>query len=599
MDISQKVRADTDGQSIWVECDSFSNRDYVALVPGAKWRANDGLWQLNLTWASCKALRSLFGENLELGDALIQWGINENQSRIVPCMSLRDVLNPGKPYPMEFDDRLYPYQVAGSMFLTAAKKAILSDPVGAGKSATSISAAKYLNSLPMLVVAPKSTLIGWQREVERWWPGIPCYVIDGDKKKRQTKILEVLDAPGIVIINWESLRLHSRLSPYGSTRLSEEERTPKELNHVEWKIVVADEGHRAANPTSKQTRALWFIGHSPSVEYRWILTGTPMTDQIDTLFSPLHFIEPNEWPSKVAFIDRYAQTRVVPWGSGIEIIGLNRDNEEEFQEIFQPRFRRMPKEIILPQLPPIQRTRRYLEMSAVQRRCYEEMAEEMVTETESGELLIAANPAVKMMRLVQFSSATVDMVNMHHSEENEDHDPEDNLVARLVDPSNKLDALEDDLSDLIAAGESIIVFAVSRQLIEMAEKRLQKAKIPFSVIKGNQNSSFRQQQIDDFQNKKVPVILVVISAGGTGVNLTRGRIAIFLQRSWDFVSNHQAEGRLHRIGSEKYAAIEIIDYISQNTVDEAVVQVAEGKEFALEQIVRDRDAVRRLLQGMV
>jgi SNF2 family DNA or RNA helicase len=244
-------------------------------------------------------------------------------------------------------------------------------------------------------------------------------------------------------------------------------------------------------------------------------------------------------------------------------------------------------------------------MTEPQRTAYEQMAEEMFAETESGELLIAANPAVKMLRMVQFSSATVDMVNMSAQypegidrrivEEAEAIDPE--LIARLVDPSNKLDALMDDLPDLINAGEQIVVFAVSRQLIEMAEERLKKAKIKFSVIKGNQKQAFRQEQIDRFQNGQVPVILVVIAAGGVGITLTAARIGIFLQRSWSFIDNHQAEGRLHRIGSEIHSSIEYIDYISEETVDEVVVEVAEGKELRLEEIVRDRDTVRRLLHG--
>lgn len=610
--MSESILATTDYENLYVTCDTISNRDLVALVPGAKWRSTPGHWELNLTWASCKQLRSVFGEKLELGDTVIDWATQELESRIKPCMELRNCL-----YPSDLgidirslDPRLYGYQVAGAQFLASANHGILSDPPGAGKTATAISAARILNILPVLVVAPKSTLVSWGREVEQWWPGTPVYVVDGTKEKRSRIILEAIDKPGFVIINWESVRRHSRLSAYGSMRLrgciicnsnggaangsqNDCHRCEKELNQVPFRLVIADEAHRMQKPQSIQTRAVWYIGDSASVERRWALTGTPLTNQIDSLWSILRYINKEEWPSRVAFIDRYALTRIVPWGSGSEVIGLNPDHEEEFQEIFQPRFRRMPKEIILPQLPPIIRTRRYLQMSTAQRTSYDMMREHMLAETESGDLLIAANPAVKMLRLVQYSSAMVDMISRNEDEEDVD------IVARLCDPSNKLDALMDDLPDLIEAGEQIVVFAVSRQLIEMAETRLTKAKIKYSVIKGNQKQSFRQSQIDDFQNGEVPVILVVIQAGGVGVNLTAGRIGIFLQRSWSFVDNHQAEGRIHRIGSEKYDSIEYIDYISEGTVDEVVVEVAEGKEIRLEEVIRDREAVRRLLSGEI
>lgn len=611
--MSQTVKIDTDGRRIYATCESFSNRDLVALVTGAKWRVGPAHWEMPLTWAACKQIRSLLGEDLEIGDDLIDWGYEEYQNRIEPCMRMRDVLVPEDR--TGFDPKMYPYQVAGAKFLVAAQHAILSDPPGAGKTCTAVSAARLLDALPALVIAPKSTLVSWGREVEQWWPGSPVYVVDGNKKERQEIILQAIDKPGFVVINWESVWRHSRLAPYGSMRLSEEHRTEKELNHVPFKLVIADEAHRMANAQSIQTRAVWHLGDAPAVQNRWALTGTPLTNQIDTLWPVLRYINKEEWPSRVAYIDRYALIRIVPWGSGTEVIGLNPANEEEFQEIFQPRFRRMPKEIILPQLPPIQRTRRYLEMSEVQRRCYEEMMEDMVAETESGELLIAANPAVKTIRMVQFSSAAVDMVERAASTEPvlaevEETDQnraltDEELVgtgefhARLVDPSNKLDALMDDLPDLIEAEESIVVFAVSRQLIEMAEKRLKDKKIKYAVIKGGQKASFRQQQIDDFQNKKVSIILVVIAAGGVGITLTTGRIAIFLQRSWSFIDNHQAEGRLHRIGSEIHKAIEIIDYISRGTVDEVVVQVAEGKEISLERIVRDRESIQKLMRGEV
>lgn len=596
------VTATTDGQSLFVTCELFADRDIVGLVPGAKWRANHGHWELNLTWSSCKQLRSLFGDELELDQSVIDWATEELENRINPCMELRDMVQPPPntmlwiPNHAEQCD-LYGYQKVGAHFLETARHCILADPPGAGKTAQAVSAARNTGALPALVIAPKSTLISWGREVERWWPGIPVYVVSGTKKQRTKIFEEAQKEPGFVIINWESVRLHSRLAPYGSMRLTPEHRTDKELNQIPFRLIIADEAHRMANPTSIQTRAVWHLGDQDSVEYRWALTGTPMTKQIDTIWSVLRFLNKEEHPSRVAFIDRYALTRIVSWGSGIEVVGINRQNQEEFQEIFKPRFRRMPKEIILPQLPPIVRTRRYLEMSDVQRRCYEEMAEEMVAETESGDLLIAANPAVKMLRMVQFSSAAVDFVQNSAVSEEEGVDDPQLPRPRLIDPSNKLDAIMDDIPDWMEADESVAVFAMSRQLIEMLQIRLDKKDIAYSVIKGGQTPKRRQSNIDDFQNGITKIILVVIQAGGVGLTLTAARIGAFLQRSWSFIDNHQAEGRLHRIGSEIHASIEIVDYVSEGTVDETVIEVAEGKEVKLEEIVRDREAIRKMLHG--
>lgn len=583
--MSEIILADlNENQSkIEVTAKSFSGRNMVALIPGAKWK--NGHWELPVTFAACKQLRYTFGEDIEFSDELIEWGWIEVNSRINPSLELRSSL--GSDNPENYDKRLYSYQSAGADFLISAGNAILSDPPGAGKTAQAISAARRLNALPALVIAPKSTLISWSREIETWWPSCPSYVITGTKEKRESLLEESRKNPGFVILNWESVRLHSRLAPYGSMRLSDNERRDGTLNTIPFKLIIADEAHRMTNPKSKQTRAVWAIGDMTSIRNRWALTGTPLTNQIDTIWPILRFLCKEEHPSRVAFIDRYALTRPVPWGQGVEVIGLNPANEEEFQDIFQPRLRRMPKEVILPQLPPIQRVSRFIPMTDAQASLYNRMAEEMLAVTETGEFIIAANPAVRMMRMVQFSSSCADVMIGDDGE----------LHTRLKDPSNKLDTLMDDLSDLLEAGESIVVFAVSRQLIEMAEDRLQKKKINYSVIKGDQTMAIRQLNIDNFQQGNSKVCLVVIAAGGIGITLTAARIGIFLQRSWSYVENNQAEGRLHRIGSERHEAIEIIDYISEGTADNTVVQVAEGKAVSLEEIVRDEEAIRRMLYG--
>lgn len=571
------VEINEDNTRINLEC-PFVDKDLAMTIPGARWDRTNHYCHVPLTFASCKQLRGIFEERLEIGDSLYKWALEELESRVIPCLELRQSLEPSAPN--ELCEGLYPFQQAGAQFLILAKQAILADPMGSGKTVQAIAAARILNSLPALIVCPNSMKKTWEKELERWWPDAPTYVIEGSKKKRSEKILECLKNPGFVIINWESMRLHSRLSPYGSLRLSEEERQPKELNQIPFRLAIADEAHRMKDPTSKQTRAVWNVGHGPAVEYRWALTGTPLTNTPETLWPLLFFINEKEHPSKTAFINRYCDTAPSRWGPGLDIFGLKEETKDEFFEIFDPRFRRMPKEVILPNLPPIQRIRKYITMGDEQRRSYRTMAEEMVTEDDEGNLIIAVNPVSKLTRLIQYSSASIRIV--------------DN-IARLVDPSCKLDQLMADLPDYLEAEESIVVFAVSRQLIEMAEKRLEKKGVPFSVIKGNQTADFRQQQIDQFQDKKVPVILVVLAAGGTGITLTTGRIAIFLQRSYSYVDQSQAEARIHRIGSEGHESIMIVDYITEGTVERHVCDMLEGKAEQLEAIVRDREAVRRML----
>lgn len=573
------IRVEILNNRIYIDSE-MREKELCKSIPGARFDRDERKWHVPLTWAACRQLRGTFQLRLEIGPNLIYWAQKELAYRIKPAMLLREALDLAAQRP-EFDG-LYSFQKAGAEFLLTAKNALLGDPMGAGKTIQVIAAAKIANALPMLVVCPASMRRTWAREVAKWWPDAPVYVVEGTATKRQKTLAAAAENPGVVVINWESVRLHSRLAPYGSVTLTDAEKTPKELNQIPFKIVVADEAHRMKDPKSKQCRALWATAHSPTVVYRWALTGTPLTKAPDTLYPVLHFLDPLSWPGKTAFIDRYTMSAFNHWG-GLEVFGIKPDMEPEFFAIFDPMFRRMPKNIILPQLPPITYERRYVEMGTKQAKAYNSMAESLYAETDDGSMVIARNPISQLTRLTQFASSYTE-------------DTPDGL--RLSDPSCKLDQLMDDLEDYLSDDEGVVVFAQSRQLIRLASQRLEKANIDHSVIEGGQSPDQRQNSIDAFQEGKVNVILVVIAAGGVGITLTRGRIGIFLQRSWSNVDQQQAIGRIHRIGSERHNSIVVIDYVTGGTVEEGQLEVLDGKEDMLQEIVRDRAAIQRLLKGI-
>jgi SNF2 family DNA or RNA helicase len=512
----------------------------------------------------------------------MQWAKAELTERVGPAMQLREAMDAADNGSMA---GLYPFQRAGAQFLITAKNALLGDPMGAGKTVQTIAAAKSLNAIPALVICPSTMRRTWGREIEKWWPGTPVYIVEGTAAKRAKTLARASETPGFVVINWEAVRLHSRLAGYGSIALTQKERTPGALNEIPFKLVVADEAHRMKDPKSKQTRATWAVAHGPTVANRWALTGTPLTNAPDTLWPVLHYMDPTEWPSKTAFIERYCLKSFNIWG-GLDIFGIRPDREDEFFEIFQPRFRRMPKEVILPQLPPLVYSIREVEMNAKQQKCYDSMCESMFTETDDGDWVIASNPVSQLTRLTQYASAYIE------------EDSEGKLI--LSDPSSKLDALMDDLDDL---PKGLIIFAVSRQLLNMLAKRFEnrpKTKggpISYSIIQGGQSVDTRQNAIDAFQSEKVDHILVVIAAGGVGITLTRSDTEIFLQRPWSNVDRQQAIGRGHRIGSEIHETVNVIDYITKGTVEERQMDVLDEKAERLEEIVKDKDAIKRFLKG--
>lgn len=453
---------------------------------------------------------------------------------------------------------------------------------------------------PLLIACPNSTKISWEREIEKVWPGLTIHVVDGSLAKRR----KMLETPAhVVIINWESIRAHSRLKPFGSIALKKCQKCgglgdvketaceahPKELNKIEFKSVIGDEIHRIADPASKASRS--FKSATGDAEFRFGLSGTPIGGSPENLFSPLNWLSPESYPSKVKFIDRFCITSDNPWGGKI-VLGLRPEMEEEFFSGLDPYLRRMPNEIILPFLPPIIRSRRDVEMGTKQARAYKQMKEQMLSEIDNGDVIFTTSPLTKLTRLLQFATSYADVEYRDVYDDVTGLTTEKQFV-KLTDPSATLDALMEDLPDF--GDDSCIIFAVSSQLIKMLSARMTKLNIRHGLIIGDQDSKTRQMHMDAFQAGEIQFILVTIAAGGTGITLTQANTMIFLQRSWSLIENIQAEGRGRRIGSEKYDHIKIIDYVTKNTQQEKVFEAIDAKSDQLEVILRDKDLVRKFI----
>ena len=575
----------------------FKHKELVKQLPGATYLHKSNVWKLPLGWAGCLALRGVFGSELEIGPNLAAWASKEKMERVDPCLALRDALE------AEGSDKLYPYQRAGVQFLATARRALLADEMGTGKTRQAYMALMQLymqgeNPFPALVIAPNSTKISWKREGEAVWPGLVVQPIKGSAAQRRKQF----ETPAhVYVMNWESVRGHSRLAPYGSIGLKkcvecggvDERVTPtqcevheRELNQLEFNTVICDEVHRMKDPKAKQTRAVWAA--TGDAKFRFALSGTPIANAPDDLWTVLHWLSPEEWPSRTKYIDRYCDVSYNGWGA-VTVVGVKHNMEAEFFGALDPRMRRMPKELVLDFLPPVQYERRDVEMTPKQERAYNQMRDQMVAELDDDTQVVVTSPLVRVTRLLQFASAYATL----ESKFNETSQKEETFV-RLAKPSCKIDAFMSDIDDF--GDQSVVVFAQSRQLIEMLSEELSKKNIPHGLITGAQDADERQQHMDDFQAGKTKFILCTIQAGGTGITLTKGSIAVFLQRSWSMIDNNQAEARVHRIGSEQHDKITIIDYVTAGTIEEVVIDAVETKTERLEKILRDRELLARTIK---
>jgi SNF2 family DNA or RNA helicase len=609
---------------------SFHHRDLVKSIPGSSWSTKKRQWTLPLAWTSCVALRATFGAELTIAEGLQTWAWTEKGVRIDPATKLRELvrLDDGK-HEFPYDDvekltlgddvpdtpitqqalilqkelKLFPHQAAGAAFMATAIQCGIFDETGTGKSAQTIAALRILHRLghsvfPALVIAPNSVKKTWQRELDQWWPGLTVELVGGGMANRRKS----LETPAhVYIMNWESLHKHSRLAPYGNVALKRckecgglDERISvnvcevhkRELNFLHFNTVIADEAHRGKAASSKQTRALWSA--SEGAKYRFGLTGTPIQDTIADFWAILRYISPDEYGSKTRFMDRFAEQGFNMWGVHT-VFGIKESSKDEFYAGVNPRMRRMLKKIVLPFLPPIIKETRYIEMLPAQKRAYRQMVKETIAELEGG-TLVGLNPLSRATRLLQFASAYAEL------DTKELADGRIETKVRLAAPSNKINAFMGDVKAGDFDDEQLVIFAQSRQLIDLLAAEMTKAEYKFGMITGGVSTDDRQKNIDEFQAGKTRFMLVTIDAGGVGLTLTAASTMVFIQRAWSSTAMKQAISRAHRIGSERHDKIMVIDYVSENTVEEAQIARLEDKYGRIESIVRDKELLLRLLK---
>lgn len=589
------VDIDGSGEHIVITAD-WRLKELCKSLPGASWSVSEGVWRVPLSWTTCLALRSTFKDQLDIQPNLAQWATDHLNTRISPALALREL----ETY--EGDEALFPHQRAGVAFLSTAKRALLADEPGLGKTAQAIRALKALHDkgedvFPILVVCPNTLKKNWAREFQKWWPdSVVTQIIKGSAVQRKKQFEEPAQ---VFIINWESLRSHSRLSGYGSIALTrcracggQDEKVSenrcevhlRELNNIDFKAVIADEIHRSKDPKSKQSRALWSA--SGDAQIRFALTGTPIANNVVDLWAILHWLSPKDWPSKTKWIDRMIDVMLNAFG-GMMVLGVKPTMTDEFYKSVNPYMRRMLKKVVLPHLPPVMTERRDVEMSTKQAKAYAQMRDNMIAELSSGDILSAPSILTQTIRLLQFASASATL-------EVDEITGESKTVLQM--PSCKVEALMEDIENGDFGDDSVAVSAVSKQLINLLSAELTKAKIPHGLITGDQSEDKRQRAIDDFQSGVTKWILFTAQAGGVGITLTAARRLIMLQRPWSLVDYKQVLDRVHRIGSEVHDSIVITDYVTEGTIEERVIHVLETKADNFEQIVRDKDQLLRLLQ---
>lgn len=430
-------------------------------------------------------------------------------------------------FPFQFEDvkRLYENDV---------KSALIANEMGTGKTFEAIAWDLLLRSeVPdgvskkTLVVAPLSVLPSWKQHYEMM-TDLRVRVID---RKNRVKFLQDTHNADVFMLHWEALRLLP------------------ELQKMKFLHVIADEVHKAKSRKAKQTKALKKIRPT----YKTGLSGTPMVNRADELWSVLDWLYPGKFGGYWKFFEKFVQYEIIYPQGFKKVIGTQ--NVPLLKQAIEPFYTRRLKSDVLKDLPDKYYTPIYVELGTKQRRAYDSMARDMLAwigENE-GNPLVAPVVIARLIRLQQLALSYGDIV------ENKDGE----FVYYPTMPSAKIDALTDILEDL--GDERVVIFSQFSKTINLVEEVLQKKGYSTVKLTGAVSTQNRQKNIEAFQAGKAQVFLATIAAGGTGITLTAASTAVFLDRSWSPADNFQAEDRLHRHGQKN--AVQIIDLIAKNTVD--------------------------------
>jgi SNF2 family DNA or RNA helicase len=354
--------------------------------------------------------------------------------------------------------------------------------------------------------------------------------------------------------------------------------------------LVLDECHLIKNPNSKRSTHVRRLAHKAGIVVE--LSGTPITHGPDDLWPALNAMNPNAWPARERYVNRYCE--VVSGDYGDKVIGLDPAHEDEFRTALLGQHRRVAKADVLDQLPPKVYSTREVELPAAYRKSYDDLERDMYARLPDGQELGAGLILTVMGQLSLIASAAADV------EVTYEKDPETGLDkphyhVELKAPSWKVDALLEVLDE--RPDKQTVVFAPSKQLVMLAGQAATAAGYRVGYIVGGQSPKQRTATVDSFQAGELDVVCVTTQAGGVGITLTAASTAVFLQRPWSLVDALQAEDRLHRIGSEIHESIEIIDIVASNTIDSRVRSVLREKAGQLADLVQDPRIVAELLGG--
>jgi superfamily II DNA or RNA helicase len=441
--------------------------------------------------------------------------------------------------PAGFKANLRSYQAEGLSWLGFLREAefggVLADDMGLGKTVQALAflahekAAGRLDK-PALIVSPTSVLPNWQAEAERFAPELSVLALRGLDRRQ---LFDQIASHDLVLTTYPLLaRDHEVL-----------------LAH-EFHAAILDEAQAIKNPKA----AVSGLAHLLKARHRLALTGTPLENNLGEVWSLFQFLSPGLLGDEGTF-RRTFRTPIEKHGDQTAQAFLSRR--------LKPFMLRRTKEEVATELPPKTEIVEHVRLEGAQRDLYETvrvlMHEKVRAEIDKKGL--ARSHIVFLDALLKLRQICCDPRLLKLAQ------------ARKVKGSAKLERLVEMLPELIAEGRRVLLFSQFTSMLALIEEELAKLKIPHVILTGD--TTDRAKPVREFQAGKVPLFLLSLKAGGTGLNLTAADTVIHYDPWWNPAVENQATDRAYRIGQDK--PVFVYKLIVEEGIEAAIEQLKARK----------------------
>lgn len=441
-----------------------------------------------------------------------------------------------------FCGNLFPYQQQGLDWLCYLKRlgfgGLLADEMGLGKTVQVLAFFSHLNfQKPSLIVAPTSLLFNWRREIETFLPGTRLYVHQGSSRQESAETLNSFD---VILTSYALMRQDREL-----------------FESISYDVVVIDEGQHIKNPDSQTAQALFRL----KAEMRLVLTGTPVENRWEDLWSLFHFLMPDLLGAKRDFSAQMSAAAVDP------------RYLQQVKRKTRPFLLRRKKRDVAIQLPEKISQVIWVEMPDSQRLLYEDWVKKnQLGLLKKVDLEGAASHRMEILEAILRLRQICSHPWLVDGE----------IEGDPLTLSAKMDRLIADVEEVVAEGKKVLIYSQFTQMLRLIEKHVASRCSKYVYLDGSITD--RESIVRQFQeDPDTQIFLISLKAGGVGLNLTAADYVFIYDPWWNEAAENQAIDRAHRVGRKETLIAR--RYVTAMSIEEKLMRLKEHKSSLAEGIL--------------